>query len=35
MARDDAVKRTLAGERIRRSVIYVPTILVTAQNAKD
>ena len=31
----DAVKRYLAGEKIKQSVIYVPTKLITAQNAKD
>ncbi|MFM8746349.1 MAG: substrate-binding domain-containing protein [Aestuariivirga sp.] len=31
----DAVKRHLAGETIRQRVIYVPTRLVTAANAKD
>ena len=31
----DAVKRQLAGEAIKQSVIYVPTKLVTAANAKD
>jgi ribose transport system substrate-binding protein len=31
----DAVKRQLAGEKIKQSVIYVPTKLVTAVNAKD
>jgi len=35
MARDDAVKRRLPGETIKQSVVYVPTKLVTAQNAKD
>ena len=28
-------KRQLAGEKIKQSVIYVPTKLVTAVNAKD
>lgn len=31
----DAVKRYLAGEKIKESVIYVPTRLVTSANAKD
>jgi ribose transport system substrate-binding protein len=31
----DAVKRKLAGETIKRSVIYVPTKLITATNVKD
>lgn len=31
----DAVKRHLAGEKIKQRVIYVPTKLVTAQNAKE
>ena len=31
----DAVKRKLAGETIKQSVIYVPTKLITATNAKD
>jgi ribose transport system substrate-binding protein len=31
----DAVKRYLAGEKIKQSVIYVPTKLITAANAKD
>jgi ribose transport system substrate-binding protein len=31
----DAVKRTLAGETIKQSVIYVPTRLITAQNVKE
>jgi ribose transport system substrate-binding protein len=31
----DAVKRYLAGEKIKQSVIYVPTKLVTSGNAKD
>jgi len=31
----DAVKRYLAGETIKQSVVYVPTRLVTAANAKD
>jgi len=31
----DAVKRTLAGEKIKQSVIYVPTKLITAANVKD
>ena len=31
----EAVKRTLSGERIKQSAIYVPTKLVTAANAKD
>jgi ribose transport system substrate-binding protein len=31
----DAVKRTLAGEKIRQSVIYVPTKLITSANVKD
>jgi ribose transport system substrate-binding protein len=31
----DAVKRKLAGETIKQSVIYVPTKLITATNLKD
>lgn len=31
----DAVKRHLAGEAIKQSVIYVPTRLITAANVKD
>lgn len=31
----DAVKRQLAGEAIKQSVIYVPTKLITAANVKD
>lgn len=31
----DAVKRQLSGDKIRQSVIYVPTKLVTSANAKD
>jgi len=31
----DAVKRQLAGETIKQSVIYVPTKLITAANVKD
>jgi ribose transport system substrate-binding protein len=31
----DAVKRYLAGEKIKQSVIYVPTKLVTSANVKD
>jgi ribose transport system substrate-binding protein len=31
----EAVKRRLAGEPIRQSVIYVPTRLITAANVKD
>ena len=31
----DAVERKLAGETIKRSVIYVPTKLITATNVKD
>jgi ribose transport system substrate-binding protein len=31
----DAVKRHLAGEKIKQSVIYVPTKLITAVNVKD
>jgi len=31
----DAVKRYLAGEKIKQSVLYVPTKLVTAANAKE
>jgi ribose transport system substrate-binding protein len=31
----DAVKRTLAGEKIKQSVIYVPTKLITSANVKD
>ena len=31
----DAVKRKLAGEEIKQSVIYVPTKLITAANIKD
>jgi ribose transport system substrate-binding protein len=31
----DAVKRHLAGEMIKQSVIYVPTKLITAANVKD
>jgi ribose transport system substrate-binding protein len=31
----DAVKRYLGGEKIKQSVIYVPTKLITAANAKD
>ena len=31
----DAVKRTLAGEKIKQSVIYVPTKLITAANVKE
>lgn len=31
----DAVKRHLAGEKIKQSVIYVPTKLVTSANAKE
>jgi ribose transport system substrate-binding protein len=31
----DAVKRYLAGEKIKQSVIYVPTRLITAVNAKE
>ncbi|MFM2280975.1 MAG: hypothetical protein RLZZ444_3206 [Pseudomonadota bacterium] len=31
----DAVKRHLAGETIKQSVIYVPTKLITAANAND
>jgi ribose transport system substrate-binding protein len=31
----DAVKRTLAGEKIKQSVIYVPTRLITSANVKD
>jgi ribose transport system substrate-binding protein len=31
----DAVKRHLAGEQIKQGVIYVPTRLVTAANAKE
>jgi ribose transport system substrate-binding protein len=31
----EAVKRTLAGEKIKQSVIYVPTKLITAANVKE
>ena len=31
----DTVKRFLAGEKIKSSVIYVPTKLITAANAKE
>jgi ribose transport system substrate-binding protein len=31
----DAVKRTLAGEKIKQSVIYVPTKLVTSANVNE
>jgi ribose transport system substrate-binding protein len=31
----DAVKRYLAGEKIKQSVIYVPTKLITSVNAKE
>jgi ribose transport system substrate-binding protein len=31
----DAVKRTLSGEKIKQSVIYVPTKLITSANTKD
>ena len=31
----DTVKRKLAGETIKQSVVYVPTKLITATNAKD
>jgi ribose transport system substrate-binding protein len=31
----DAVKRTLAGEKIKQSVIYVPTRLITSANVED
>jgi len=31
----DAVARVLAGEKIKQTVIYVPTKLVTAANVKD
>jgi ribose transport system substrate-binding protein len=31
----DAVKRALAGEKIKQSVIYVPTKLITSANTKD
>ena len=31
----DAVKRHLAGETIKQSVIYVPTKLITAANVKE
>lgn len=31
----DAVKRYLAGEKIKQSVLYVPTKLVTSANAKE
>ena len=31
----DAVKRYLAGEKIKQSVIYVPTRLITSQNVKE
>ncbi len=31
----DAVKRTLAGDKIKQSVIYVPTKLITSANVKD
>ena len=31
----DAVKRQLSGDKIKQSVIYVPTKLVTSANAKD
>ncbi|HEV3044000.1 MAG TPA: substrate-binding domain-containing protein, partial [Roseiarcus sp.] len=31
----EAVKRTLAGEKIKQSVIYVPTKLITSANVKD
>ena len=31
----DAVKRYLAGEKIKQSVIYVPTKLITSANVKD
>jgi ribose transport system substrate-binding protein len=31
----DVVKRTLAGEKIKQSVIYVPTKLITSANVKE
>ena len=31
----DAVKRYLAGEKIKQSVIYVPTRLITSANVKE
>ena len=31
----EAVKRYLAGDKIKESVIYVPTKLITSANAKD
>jgi ribose transport system substrate-binding protein len=31
----DEVKKYLAGEKIKEGVIYVPTKLITAANAKD
>ena len=31
----DMVKRHLAGEQIKQSVIYVPTKLITSANVKD
>ncbi len=31
----ETVKRHLAGEKIKQSVIYVPTKLVTSDNAKQ
>jgi ribose transport system substrate-binding protein len=31
----EAVERTLAGEKIKQSVIYVPTKLITSANVKD
>jgi len=31
----EAIKRCPAGQTIKQSVIYVPTRLVTAQNAKE
>ena len=31
----DAVQRQIGGEKIKQSVIYVPTKLITAANAKE
>ncbi len=31
----DAVKRHLAGEKIKQSMIYVPTKLITTANVKE
>ena len=31
----DVVKRELAGEKIKQSVIYVPTKLITLENVKQ